>query len=292
MSRAADAQSCPRTRVRDVVAICHPRAVLIFSALVFVTAWIAERGRPPIVTTIALVAAMALEQVAIGVMNDYCDRDLDRVAKPERGIPAGLVPPHVALATTCAAACGGLFIATTVSGACALVLAVASAMGLLYSAVFKRSWLSWLPYAIAYPIVPLWVWMSLGEFRPHLFVLFPVSVPVSVGIHLCNQLRDYDDDAELGMRGFAQLLGKNTAGTACLTLLVGGPFIGALLASQGSLRAGSMLGLVTLVHWWAIGRCVAGDRGRRRPELWKELFQSLQVTAPLLLTGWLVTFSP
>jgi hypothetical protein len=74
--------------------------------------------------------------------------------------------------------------------------------------------------------------------------------------------------------------------------LVGGPLIGALLASQASLRAGSMLALVTLVHWWAIGRCVAGDHGRRSPALWKQLFRSLQATAPLLLTAWLVTFSP
>jgi 4-hydroxybenzoate polyprenyltransferase len=193
--------------------------------------------------------------------------------------------------TACGATVAGLAIAATVSAASALVLAVASGAGLLYSGLFKRSWLSWLPYAIAYPLVPLWVWVSLGEFRPHLLVLFPASVPVCVGIHLCNQLRDYDDDAELGMRGFAQLLGKKTAGTVCLTLLIVGPLVGLLFPLQGGFRAEAMLGGVIMFHWFVIGRCVARDDGQRSTRLWKHLFPSLQASAPLLLTTWLVTFS-
>ena len=58
-----------------------------------------------------------------------------------------------------------------------LVLALGAGMGFLYSARLKRSALSWLPYAIAYPIVPLWVWVSLGKFRPEMLLVYPVAIP-------------------------------------------------------------------------------------------------------------------
>lgn len=72
------------------------------------------------------------------VLNDYCDRRLDAVERPERAIPAGLVPPFVAVSS------GALFLvlgvvlalrATLLSGVIAAVLAAAI---LLYDAFAKQ----------------------------------------------------------------------------------------------------------------------------------------------------------
>ena len=54
-------------------------------------------------------------------------------------------------------------------------------MGFLYSARLKRTGWSWLPYAVAYPIVPLWVWVSLGVFRFEMLLIYPLVAPFAIG---------------------------------------------------------------------------------------------------------------
>ena len=44
-----------------------------------------------------VIAAHTAMQISIAMINDYCDRDLDAVSKPEKPIPRGLVSPHEAL---------------------------------------------------------------------------------------------------------------------------------------------------------------------------------------------------
>jgi 4-hydroxybenzoate polyprenyltransferase len=235
---------------------------------------------------------MAFVQVAVGILNDYCDRDLDAVAKPRRPLPAGLVRPRWALLSGSLSLALGLTTAAALGADSALVLAVGAGMGVLYSVVFKRSFLSWLPYAVAYPIVPIWVWVSLGKFRPDLLVVLPASIPLSIGVHLCNQLRDYDEDAKLGMKGLAQYLGKAAAATTCLGLLVFGPLLGLLFHRHAGIGGLLLLSAATLVHWVLVSHCLVRNGNRFDPNLWRELFRSLQLSGPLLLSTWLLAAGP
>jgi 4-hydroxybenzoate polyprenyltransferase len=279
------------TAFGEIAAMAHPRAVVIFSGLVLVTALIVEQGALPLRLAVALIVARAAIQVAVGIFNDYCDRDLDVIAKPQRALPAGLVKPQTALTTGWLAVVVGLSTAATFGIASVLVLALAGGMGILYSVRLKRTALSWLPYAVAYPMVPVWVWVSLGKFRPESLMIFPVTIPFALGIHLCNQLRDYDEDAAQGMKGLAQHLGKVNAGRLCLGLLFAGP-LPALVFSQNKGRGAILLWLAVLSHWLLVARCVT-SRGRETMSgTWRPLFRSLQVSSPLILICWLYMTGP
>ena len=274
----------------EIISMGHPRAVVIFSLLTLVTALMAQRGDIKLWTAVSLVLAMAFVQVAIGVFNDYYDRDLDLIAKPHRALPAGMITPGTALAASWLAIALGLGTSAMLGIPSVLVLALGAGMGILYDVRLKRTALSWLPYAVAYPIVPLWVWVSLGKFSPELLLIFPVTIPFSVGIHLCNQLRDYDNDAAQGMKGLAQYLGKKAAGKLSLTLLLAGP-LPALLITLGKRNSMTLLGIAILSHWLLVARCLA-SWDRKTDDLWHPLFRVLQVSSPLILIGWIYTSGP
>lgn len=277
-------------RIGRVLEVVHPRAVLAFTTIAATVAVIAQWGTPLLRNTVTLASAMALIQIAIGIFNEYCDRELDALCKPERPIPAGLVSARQACWATWASLSLGLAVSATVSLAGMLVLAFAAFTGILYSAHLKRSKLSWLPYAIAYPVVPIWVWVSLGDFRPSMLLVYPAAIPFSVGVHLCNQLRDYDEDAEQGARGFVHYLGKGTAGKMC----VGSLLIGPILAMATTLGAGSgtvVLLAFALFHCLSVAPCLGTEEGRPGSERWGAIFRRLQFSGPLMLIGWVLAFS-
>ena len=274
--------------VGEIISMAHPRAVLIFATLALVTALITEQGAVPLRMAVAVVLAMAAIQVAVGIFNDYCDRDLDSVAKPHRALPAGLVSPRHALITGWMAVAIGLGAAATLGLPSMLVLALGGGMGILYSVRLKRTVLSWLPYAVAYPIVPVWVWVSLGKFRPESLLIFPATIPFSVGIHLCNQLRDYDEDSAQGVMGVVQHLGKVTAGRLCFALLLAGPLPALVFALEQDAGA-ILLWIAVLFHWILVaGYLIRGGDGTGS-NVWHPLFRALQVSSPLILLSWLYT---
>jgi 4-hydroxybenzoate polyprenyltransferase len=274
-------------KISEILAIAHPRAVIVFTSIVLGVGVIVERGLPPLRSTFALVLAMAFIQIAIGVFNDYYDRDLDARAKPYRALPAGLVSFRLAYWAAWTALAIGLGTAAILGLSSMLVLALGAGMGFLYSARLKRSALSWLPYAIAYPIVPLWVWVSLGKFRPEMLLVYPVAIAFSLGVHLCNQLRDYDDDTEQGMKGLAQFLGKETASRICISLLMLGP-APALAVTYGRGK-GAIIFLISLcAHWLLVAHCLRKYGVGYAAHIWRPMFKSLQLSGPLMLISWLL----
>jgi 4-hydroxybenzoate polyprenyltransferase len=283
--------NCDNTRLKkgqisEILAIAHPKAVIVFTSIVLGMAVIAEHGLPPLQSTFALALAMAFIQIAIGIFNDYYDRELDARAKPYRALPAGLVNVQKAYWAAWTALAIGLGTAATLGLSSMLVLAVGAGMGFLYSARLKRSALSWLPYAIAYPIVPLWVWVSLSKFRPEMLLIYPVAIPFSLGVHLCNQLRDYDEDAEQGMRGLAQYLEKETASKICVSLLLLSPAPALAIAyGRGN---GSIIFLISVcAHWLLIARCLRKYRLGYSAPIWRAMFKLLQLSGPPMLISWL-----
>ena len=85
-------------RLRPLVALLHPlpSAATVLVALALALPYRARSGAlaPHPGRRLALLGAMmTAQQLAISLHNDWCDRDVDRVAKPWRAIPAGAPPP-------------------------------------------------------------------------------------------------------------------------------------------------------------------------------------------------------
>jgi 4-hydroxybenzoate polyprenyltransferase len=154
-----------------------------------------------------MVLVMFGAQSAIGVTNDVFDRGLDARTKPWKPLVSGAVPLSAAIAFTL-----GLIVATGALGATLGALSFTLAMlgmacGLAYDVWFKRSALSSLPFMIAIPTLPIWVWVTLGEWEPALWWLLPLGTLMGLSLHLANTLPDIDEDERYGVRGLAHRLG-------------------------------------------------------------------------------------
>lgn len=203
--------------------IIHPFPTLLNVAATAALAFVASWGTPPEGPLARLLLVMLLVQSTIGVANDYFDRQLDAATKPWKPVAAGIVSPGAAVALAAALGLSAAALAATL-GPAGFALALAGlACGLAYDVRLKRTPFSALPYMAAIPILPLWVWAALDEWRPALWWLIPLGAPVGLALHLANSLPDIDADAAHGVRGLAHRLG------AARSMLLGwSSFAGAL----------------------------------------------------------------
>jgi 4-hydroxybenzoate polyprenyltransferase len=182
-----------------------PSALNAVAAAVF--ALIATAGEVSIVDLVLLTLAMLLAQAAIGASNDHCDRDLDALTKPYKPIAQGLVRPQTALALAGLFALAAGAICATFGLASVAAGAVGLAAGIGYNVRLKRTLFSPLPFMIALPALPFWVWLSLGEFDPRLWWLVIFAPMAALAVHLSNTLPDLESDRAAGVRGLAHALG-------------------------------------------------------------------------------------
>lgn len=103
-------------RVRGLVELMRPTNAVAAGVLTFVGAFVAGGVGEEVVATGAAVAATVFATGAGMAINDYFDREIDAVNRPDRAIPRGAVSPRGALAWS------GVLFAGAV--ACALVLPV------------------------------------------------------------------------------------------------------------------------------------------------------------------------
>ena len=88
---------------------------------------------------------------------------------------------------------------------------VVLAAGLWYDIAAKGTVVSWVPFAIFIPSLPLWGFAAAGKFAPVLFLAYPLGVLISLGLNVANTLPDLEDDAAFGVSGLAHKLGTRRA---------------------------------------------------------------------------------
>ncbi|MEU2929921.1 SCO3242 family prenyltransferase [Streptomyces sp. NPDC007251] len=118
----ASAPPSARPRLRDLAELV--RAPAAFTVPGDVLAGAAAAGRRPDRSTAALAASSVCLYWAGMALNDWADRDLDAVERPERPIPSGRVTAPVALGTAAALTAVALGLAAAAEGRRALTVAV------------------------------------------------------------------------------------------------------------------------------------------------------------------------
>lgn len=199
------------TTIRAYVDLPHPWAVLVVMLATALFGLLATGGHPNPLRYALLLASMFGGQVAIGALNEYRDRDLDARARRRKPIPDGLISPRVALGITL----GGLAVmvlAGAALGPASLALAcLGTGAGLAYDLGLKRTAWSWLPYLVALPLLPAWVWVSLDRLDARLLLLYPLGALMALAVHLAQSLPDAESDRAAGMGGLAARLGRGRA---------------------------------------------------------------------------------
>lgn len=151
-------------------------------------------------------------QASIGALNDVVDAPLDAGQKPGKPLPRGLVSPRTAWLVTAAGGLAGLALSWPSGVATLIVAAAGLGLGYLYDLRLSRRPISWLPLALALPLLPIHAWLgATGTVPPGLVTLVPAAVLAGFGLALGNGLVDVERDAATGRRGSAVVLGPAMA---------------------------------------------------------------------------------
>lgn len=159
-------------------------------------------------------------QVAIGALNDWADAPRDALEKQGKPIPSGLATPPQALVLAVLAGVGGVALSAVAGVAAAIAIAVALGLGILYDLRLSRTVLSWLPLALALPLVPVHAWLgATGELPLGMTLLYPAAVGAGAALALANGLVDLERDARSDRPTIAVMLGASRAWLGNVLLL-------------------------------------------------------------------------
>ena len=191
---------------------------------------------------------MLLVQFSISALNEWADQDLDARGGRPRPIPLGLLSSRTAVVVAVLGAAAAVALSLLSGfGLLAFVLVLLGiACGWAYDLKLKRTPLSFLPFAVAFPLVPMWVAMIAG--RP-LDALGPVlvgGIPLSVSIHLADAIPDRAPDRAAGVNTLAVTLGRPGAEIAAVGLLLLGTLVSIGVLSRQVSRLSFALSIVAV----------------------------------------------
>jgi len=215
----------PMTRPAALVRACHPEPTAAVTAIATALAVTSGRGAE----SVWVAAAFLTGQLSVGWSNDWIDRERDvRSARQDKPVVRGQVSASVlrSAALAAAALCVPLSLAMGARAGLAHLVAVAAAWG--YNARLKATPLSFLPYAVAFGLVPSIVVLGLPghPWAPWWATL--AGALLGVGAHLANTLPDLDDDVANGVVGLPHRLGARRAAALAAVLLLGATVLLAL----------------------------------------------------------------
>lgn len=253
-STASPATRLARGRVGGLVRSAHAGpalAVTVLAGLLGVAQDL-PTGRAALV-----VAAVLAGQLSVGWSNDLIDLGRDRTAgradKPlaTGEVPASLVRACCAVAVVC---CVALSLACGVAAGLVHLICVAAAW--CYNLGLKSTVWSWVPYAVAFGLLTVFVALA-GDAVPPWW--WPVGAALlGVGAHLLNVLPDLDADAATGVRGLPHRLGPRWIAPVAAAVLVAATVVVLAGASVPPVPAG-VAAVVTL----ALALVVVRGSGRR-----------------------------
>jgi 4-hydroxybenzoate polyprenyltransferase len=251
-------------QVRDtlvgIARLVHPFPSILTAVLTVALALMAGGDSS---TVARLGLGMLAIQFAIGAFNDLADADRDAGVKRSKPIPGGQVSPASARVVGVVAVATGLALAASVNRGALVLAALGAGVGIVYDLRLKGTPLSWLPFAVGIPLLPVFAWLGASGVLPAaILVATVVAFPAGAALALANELPDIERDEQAGLSTLSQLLGRRSAWAIGATLhaVVGlSAALGfqaldgradlwpALLAALGLLGVGVLLGAGTSV---------------------------------------------
>ena len=184
-------------------------------------------------------------QVSIGALNDLVDAPRDAREKPGKPIPAGLASSRDARVIAVVGGGLGVLLSAGSGIPTAVVIGVALLLGWLYDLRLSRTPWSWLPLALALPLVPVHAWLgATGELPDGMWTLYPTAVVAGAALTLANALVDLERDARSSRPTIAVTLGPQRAWLLNVALMAALAAVAVVLAP--AVTAGEGGGLVSI----------------------------------------------
>jgi len=250
--------------VKALLRSCHPAPTVAVTVLAVALAVAAGREAPGVV----LVGVTVLSgQLVIGWANDVLDRERDIASgRADKPVATGAVSARaVGLAALAAlAACVPLSLANGLSAGLVHLTIVGSGLG--YDLGVKRTLLSWVPFVVAFGLLPAFVALGLpGSPWPPAWALSAAAL-LGVGAHFANVLPDIEDDLATDVRGLPQRLGARRSRLVAAGLLVAATVV-LTVGPPGQVDAIGWVGLAAVAALVAAGFAVRRAAGSRGPFL-------------------------
>jgi 4-hydroxybenzoate polyprenyltransferase len=232
--------------VRLLVRSCHPApsvAVTVFATVLSILVGNTAG------TTVLLAFAILTGQLSIGWSNDRIDAARDRrTGRADKPLAANAAPRRVidiAIAASLVATVATSLALGVWPGVTHLL---AVACGWSYNVALKSTWLSWLPFALAFGALPAIATLALpGHPAPAPWVVAAGAL-LGIAAHLTNTVPDLDDDRANRVVGFPHRIGARAA-LVLSTVLLAGASVLIVLGPRGG--PGTLdwigLGLVTVL---------------------------------------------
>ncbi|MBA2284436.1 MAG: UbiA family prenyltransferase [Ktedonobacteraceae bacterium] len=260
----------------------HVIAVTLFTLL---AAW--TRFRWDVVALV--IAAHAAMQLSIAMLNDYCDRDLDAVSKPQKPIPRGLIRPAEALTAGLLMIVLMLLLLVPLNMPALLISLAYLVLGQAYNLGLKSTPLSGIVFALAMPLIPLYAFAGVGRTLPLLAWLVPVGALLGVALNLANSLPDIEEDAAHGAHTLAVVLGVRRTLFACPLLLVLTALLIGVLTITGLVPARPWIVGIAIAFTCLVGTAlICFVRAYRSVQARKAFFYLVTVACIVLAGGWLL----
>lgn len=218
-SNVRDAASASET-ARGLLELTRPGNVAAAGVLTFTGAFVASGLSTPLAIA-AAVAATVFATAAGNAVNDYFDRDIDAINRPDRPIPRGAVTPRGALGFSVA-----LFAGAVVSALALPATAIAIAVVNLLALVAYTEWFKGLPavgnVVVAYLTGSTFLFgaAAVGDpLKQSVLVLFALSALATFAREVVKDVEDVAGDREEGLRTLPIVAGERTALIAAAVVL-------------------------------------------------------------------------
>ncbi|MFK0043863.1 UbiA family prenyltransferase [Streptomyces sp. NPDC090741] len=219
MSAATAAAGPPQPAVSGLLRACHPVPAAAVTLLAAALAAAVGRSLPGAAFTVAAVAA---GQLSVGWCNDRVDlrRDL-ATGRRDKPLVRGAVRPAAvtAAALTALLLCVPLSLAGGWLAGSAHLCGVAAAWA--YNLRLKSTAVSWLPYALAFGLLPAFVILGLPGAPWPPWWLTAAAALLGAGAHFANVLPDIDDDLATGVSGLPHRIGARRSAAVGGLLVLG-----------------------------------------------------------------------
>jgi 4-hydroxybenzoate polyprenyltransferase len=185
------------------------------------SAGLAALAALPVGRGLLLTAAVFTGQLSIGWSNDYLDAERDRaVQRSDKPVAAGAVEPRLVRTAAVVALILTLALSAVLGGSAGAAALVVVLCGWLYNLGLKATVLSWLPYAIAFGMLPAVATLSVSPPRWPAPWALTAGALLGVAAHLANVLPDLGDDAATSVRGLPHRLGARTTSLTAAAILL------------------------------------------------------------------------
>ncbi|EMA49800.1 MULTISPECIES: geranylgeranylglycerol-phosphate geranylgeranyltransferase [Halococcus] len=198
-------------RARGLFELTRPINAVAAGALTFIGAFVVGGlDRPAMVA--AAAGATVLAVAAGNTMNDYFDREIDRINQPDRAIPRGAVTPREALVSSLVLFAGAVALSLFLP-LLAVAIAVVNLLALVaYTELFKG-----LP-GVGNAVVGylggstfLFGAAAVGRVTAAVVVLFALAALSTVAREIVKDVEDLAGDREEGLKTLPIAVGERTA---------------------------------------------------------------------------------